>query len=63
MIAITEARLPAASVCTPAKPLEIKPVDPKLASFGRIAFSENRALPGEVPRYAPAKRRSRRSPL
>lgn len=25
------------SLCTPAKPLEIKPVDPKFASFSRIA--------------------------
>jgi hypothetical protein len=33
----------AAPVRAPAKPLEIKPVDPRLASSGRIAFSENRS--------------------
>src|ERR1700689_8989 len=35
-------RLPAAFVRAPAKPFEIKLVDPTLASFRRMAFSENR---------------------
>jgi hypothetical protein len=33
---LTDMPLPAASACAPAKPLEIKPVDPKFASFGRM---------------------------
>ena len=35
MVTLTEMRLSAVSVYTHAKLLEIKPVDPKFASFGR----------------------------